>query len=120
MRPYQNPRGFNSIIGHYWLQEIINIEEEIKDTTRQGQFKCLYCKKIYKVAKCPYNHKLKCKKLQKEVHIHIEVRLQKSKTAKMKDFSASTAPKHTELYAASKNITQSVTWFSAYHRKQKT
>ena len=44
----------------------------------------------------------------------------RAKTAKMKDFGASTAPKHTEPHVASANITQSVTQFSAYQREQKT
>ena len=44
----------------------------------------------------------------------------RAKTAMIRDFGVSTAPKHTEAHVASANITQSVTQFSAYHWEQKT
>ena len=58
--------------GHNWLLEIINIETGIKDAPRRGQFMCFYWGKPYKGAKCLYNHKLRCKRLQYDVHMYIE------------------------------------------------
>ena len=72
---YKAPKGINSMMGHDWLWKVINIEVRIKDTPKKEQFWCFYCGKPYKGAKCLYNHKLKCKWLQDDVHTYIEARL---------------------------------------------
>ena len=79
---YQAPKAINSMTGHDWLWEVINIEVRIKDTPKKEQFWCFYCGKSYKGAKCLYNHKLKCKWLQDDVHMYIEARLQMAKKNK--------------------------------------
>ena len=79
---YQAPKGINSMTGHDWLWEVINIEVRIKDTPKKEQFWCFYCGKSYKGAKRLYNHKLKCKWLQDDVHMYIEARLQMAKKNK--------------------------------------
>ena len=78
----QAPKGVNMMKGHNWLRKVINIEARIKDTPKKGQFRCFYCGKPYKGVKCLFNHNLRCKQLQDDVHMYIEARLQMAKKNK--------------------------------------